>query len=59
MRRRSRPGLHGLDRRVEHAGVADHVAVGVVDHDHVITLVLDGVDDRSVTSGALISGCRS
>ena len=29
----------------EHPGVADHVAVGVVDDDHVITLLLNGFDD--------------
>ena len=34
-----------LDRRLEHAGVADHVAVGVVDDDHVEALVVDGFDD--------------
>ncbi len=25
--------------------MADHVAVGVVDHDHVVTLVFDRIDD--------------
>ncbi len=37
--------FHRLDRGLEHAGVANHVAVGVVDDDHVVTLVLDGLDD--------------
>ena len=34
-------GFHSRDRRVEHAGVADHVAVGEVQNDHVILLGMD------------------
>ena len=37
--------FHGFDGGIEHAAVAHHVAVGVVDHDHVVTLVLNGIDD--------------
>src|SRR5690606_42003529 len=37
--------FRGLDRGVEHAGMAAHVAVGVVDDDDVVALLLDGLDD--------------
>ena len=37
--------LHGGHGGGEHTRVADHVAVGVVDNDYVIALILDGIDD--------------
>src|SRR5690606_34736017 len=37
--------FHGLDRGLEHPGVANHVAVGVVDDNDVVTLLLDGLDN--------------
>src|SRR5690606_20105160 len=37
--------FHGLDRGLEHPGVTHHVAVGVVDDDDVVTLLLDGLDN--------------
>ena len=51
-------GLDRLDRRVDAAGMPDHVGIGVVQHDDV-----EAVRERiasttlSVTSGADISGC--
>ena len=36
-------GLHGTDGRVEYAGVANHVAVGVVADDGVVAVPVDGV----------------
>ena len=33
--------LDGLDRGLEHAGMADHIGVGVVHDDHIIDAALD------------------
>ena len=39
-------GLDGLDRRLHHACMAHHVAVGEVEDDDVVLLLVDALDDR-------------
>jgi hypothetical protein len=52
-------GFHRLDGGGQAAGVADHVEVGVVQHDRVVFLRVIAVTTLSVSSGPDISGCRS
>jgi hypothetical protein len=51
--------LDGRDRRVPHAGVTDHVGVGIVHHDDVVAVVRDVFDRGRGDVAADISGARS
>ncbi len=51
--------LHRLDRGRQDAGVADHVGIGVIEHDQIDLPDAIAATALSVSSGADISGCRS